>query len=161
MSKRLLDADIVALRAMRTRGHTKPLETAARWLSVAGEHGGVWLAISTAGAARGNRAYRRAGITVASAYAVNQLTKVAIRRRRPALDGLPALVRTTTNLSYPSAHATTSFAGARALSALLPAAPLYALAAAITLSRPYLGVHYPSDIVAGSALGLALVELLT
>ena len=45
--------------------------------------------------------------------------------------------------SYPSAHATTSFAAAAALP--LPAAPLYALAAAMALSRVYLGVHYPSD----------------
>ena len=63
------------------------------------------------------------------------------------------------NRSYPSAHATTSVAGARMLSPLLPAAPLYALAAVLALSRPYLGVHYPSDTLAGAALGAAVAEL--
>ena len=45
------------------------------------------------------------------------------------------------------------------LSAALPPAPLYALAGAMALSRPYLGVHYPSDIVAGALLGDAVARL--
>ena len=63
------------------------------------------------------------------------------------------------NRSYPSAHATTSAAGASALCPLLPALPLYVLAAAMAVSRPYLGVHYPSDSLAGAALGAAVAEL--
>ena len=87
--------------------------------------------------------------------------KFAIRRRRPTLDGLPPLVKTGSQISYPSAHATTSFAGARALAGVVPAATpaLYAVAALMALSRPYVGVHYPSDIVAGAALGTAVAEL--
>jgi undecaprenyl-diphosphatase len=64
------------------------------------------------------------------------------------------------NRSYPSAHATTSAAGARSLAPLLPPAPLYALAGVLALSRPYLGVHYPSDTLAGVVLGAAVAELL-
>ena len=33
---------------------------------------------------------------------------------------------------------------------------LYGLAAAICLSRPYLGMHYPSDVLAGAALGTVI-----
>jgi membrane-associated phospholipid phosphatase len=84
-----------------------------------------------------------------------------VRRARPVLEEeLPALVPTLSGRSYPSAHSSTSFAAAGALSRALPAPPLYAAAAAMALSRPYLGVHYPSDIVAGALLGRALERLL-
>ena len=82
-------------------------------------------------------------------YVLNQAIKFVVRRRRPELPGLPPLTPTVTKLSFPSAHATTSFAAARVYSGLLPAAPLYAAAGAFAVSRPYLGVHYPSDVLAG------------
>jgi undecaprenyl-diphosphatase len=87
------------------------------------------------------------------AYALNTALKAVVRRRRPALRDLPALIGTPTALSFPSAHAASSFAAARAYSALLPATPLYAVASAMALSRVYLGVHYPTDIAVGAALG--------
>jgi undecaprenyl-diphosphatase len=43
----------------------------------------------------------------------------------------------------------------------MPAPPLYAVAVAMALSRPYLGVHYPSDIAAGALLGDAVGRLMT
>jgi undecaprenyl-diphosphatase len=71
------------------------------------------------------------------------------------------VTRTVTQLSFPSAHATTSFAAARAYAGLAPAWALYAAAAAFAFSRPYLGVHYPSDVIAGALLGTAVAELWT
>ena len=131
-------------------------------LTGVGEHGALWLAIAGAGAAvdpAGRSIYRRAARTVLVAYGVNTAIKYTIRRRRPLLPGLPPLTPTVSGLSYPSAHASTSFAGARVLSARIPAAPLNALAAAVALSRPYLGVHYPSDALAGAVLGRAVATL--
>jgi undecaprenyl-diphosphatase len=93
---------------------------------------------------------------VAGAYALNTAVKLAIRRRRPRVRGLPPLAGTPTALSFPSAHATSSFAAARAYSNLVPGRPLYVLAAGLALSRLYLGLHYPSDSLAGVALGLAV-----
>ncbi|MEA2351203.1 MAG: hypothetical protein QOG86_2144 [Thermoleophilaceae bacterium] len=105
-------------------------------------------------------AFVRAARTVAVSFGANQAMKLVVRRRRPDLPGLPPVVKTMSSRSYPSAHATTSAAGARSLAPLLPPAPLYALAGVLALSRPYLGVHYPSDTLAGVVLGAAVAELL-
>jgi undecaprenyl-diphosphatase len=130
-----------------------------RWVrrySTLGEHAGVWLLGGLAGAALDGprrRAWLRATATVGAAYSTSTSIKLAIGRRRPVVEHLPALMATPTGLSFPSSHATSSFAAARAFGALLPGAPLQLVAVGMGLSRLYLGVHYPSDVAAGAALG--------
>jgi undecaprenyl-diphosphatase len=148
------------LRVLRTRWHSPGAERAVARFSRLGEHGWMWLAVGAIGQIVDRprrREWRRARRTVMRAYVSNTAIKLIVRRRRPELDGLPALTSTPTALSFPSAHASTSFAGASCYSRLgLPAMPLYALAAALSASRLYLGVHYPSDTLAGALLGTAL-----
>ena len=148
-------ADLRLYRLVRSAARPPALEPIGRF-SRLGEHAAVWVVLGLAGMAVDRprrRRWARALASVVGTYLLNTAIKGVFRRARPAFDDLPALIATPTALSFPSAHASSSFAAARAYSAMLPAAPLYATAAAMGLSRVYLGVHYPSDIAAGALLG--------
>jgi membrane-associated phospholipid phosphatase len=161
--------DLGLLRLMRERGHAEPrvVHAIARF-SRTGEHAAAWFALGALGITTSRRGTRRRsaftrGVAVtAIAYGLNTAVKFAVKRPRPELEGLPPLSPVVTGLSFPSAHATTSFAAAAAYSRALPlASPLfYGAATMFALSRPYLGVHYPSDVLAGAALGSATGRLL-
>ncbi len=161
----LLDLDGAVLRLARTRGHSSVAESVVSAFSRTGEHAAIWLGLGLAGAAAARadpqrRASWLRGVRiVAGAYGCNQAIKFTVRRRRPELPDLPPLTPTVSRLSFPSAHATTAFAAARAYGRLVPSPVLYLAAFAFAVSRPYLGVHYPSDVVAGALLGTAVAEV--
>lgn len=160
----LRDADRALLVTLRTRGHDPRLERALARYSRLGEHAACWILLGLAGAATEQDAARRrrwlrgCGVVMAS-YGLNFAVKLAVRRPRPDLPGLPALSPVVSRLSFPSAHATTSFAAAAAYGGLAPAGPLYCAALLFCITRPYLGVHYPSDVVAGALLGTAVARM--
>jgi membrane-associated phospholipid phosphatase len=155
-------ADLAVYRRIRSLARTPGRTRWIRRYSQLGEHGALWLALGAGGALvdppRRAR-WLRAGLTVGGAYLLSTSIKMAIGRVRPAVEDLPHLMATPTGLSFPSSHSTSSFAAARAYGGLLPTAPLYLAAAAMASSRLYLGVHYPSDVAAGAALGTAVGSL--
>jgi undecaprenyl-diphosphatase len=148
------------LYAMRTRFHGPAMESIAVWLGRIGEYGAVWLVLGIVFALidpdrRGE--WLAAGFLGPVSIGVNFLVKLIVRRRRPVLEGLPALGGAPSSLSFPSAHTTSSFACATVMTQIEPAAAvLFALALAIGLCRPYLGMHYPSDVLGGALLGVGL-----
>ena len=160
---RLQALDERLLRVLYTRAHHPMLERVVVRYSRLGEHSRLWMSVALAGAAgdpRHRRLYLRLLTTLMTTEVVNALVKLAIDRPRPSLPGLSPLMSTRSRRSCPSAHASTSFAAARLLSrTALPAPLVYLAAGAMALSRPYLGVHYPSDVLVGVALGTALAEI--
>jgi membrane-associated phospholipid phosphatase len=156
----LKELDRRLLYAMRTRGHSPAAERVARGLALLGEYGAVWLGIGVALAlidSDQRDQWLVAGALGPVAIVLNFAVKLIVRRPRPVLDGLPPLGGTPSSLSFPSAHSTASFACATAMTRIAPeAAPLFLLAAAIAATRPYLGMHYPSDVLGGILLGTAL-----
>ncbi len=94
-----------------------------------------------------------------------QIMKPLVGRQRPFV-AQPADARVIqqpppTTASFPSGHAAAAVAGAMSLGRVWPAArwALAALAALIAYSRIYVGVHYPTDVLAGLLLGAACVWL--
>ncbi len=145
---------------MRTRGHAPGVEHAARALGKAGNNGAMWVAIGLV-LAIVDSSNREAWLICAAlgpvAIGLNYVVKLIVKRPRPVLEGLPPLGGAPSSLSFPSAHATSSFAVATAMTRVAPeAAVVFVLAAALALGRPYLGMHYPSDVLAGALLGVGL-----
>ncbi|MCS7254014.1 MAG: phosphatase PAP2 family protein [Armatimonadota bacterium] len=85
------------------------------------------------------------------------------KRPRPALveAGVRTIEPAGKSPSFPSAHAANWFAAARALSHFIPEGKpsLFVIASLVAYSRIYLGVHYPSDVIAGCIVGYAVASI--
>jgi undecaprenyl-diphosphatase len=154
------DLDLKLLLLMRTRGHAPALERTAKLLGKAGNNGAGWF-LAGAGLAAADAPRRRAWATCAAlgpaAIGLNYGIKLVARRPRPVLDGLPSLGGAPSSLSFPSAHSTSSFAVATAMTRVDRRAALaFVPAVAMAAGRPYLGMHYPSDVAVGVVLGTLL-----
>jgi membrane-associated phospholipid phosphatase len=103
------------------------------------------------------------GLSEASAYVVYYVLKnVVVKRERPyaALSGVHTMhLDSADKYSMPSGHTTAAFAIATALTLRYPKPyvyiPAYAWAAFVGYGRIYMGLHYPSDVLAGAILGTA------
>ena len=118
--------------------------------------------IGIAGLFLGKKYTKISSLIFLSSYAISifayKVIKFFIERPRPfiTLDNVRLLVGPRDGFSFPSGHAATSFCLATVIAMRYPKLryPIFIAAILVALSRPYIGVHYPSDILAGAILGI-------
>jgi undecaprenyl-diphosphatase len=123
--------------------------------------GPLWVLLTLAMPFISSKGWRALGV-LAVAFAVEQaiyhLVKRATTRLRPfaAIPGVTGLVVPPDEFSFPSGHTAAAFVMVTASTVLLPllVLPLSAAALLIGVSRVYLGVHFPSDVLAGAVVGV-------
>ena len=144
--------------------HTVATDTVALTLSGIGTGGLIWLALSILIFVRVERREHWFFLPIVLATACSELfgnwsLKLFFARSRPPLTLGAIFVNSPLHdYSFPSGHATFAWALAIVLASKEPRLKYfyYTLAVLICLSRIYLGYHYPSDVVAGSLLGVSI-----
>lgn len=130
-------------------------------LTVAGRFGAIWIAIVLGLRLARRLSWKMAGrviLAIAIPMVISDyVLKPVIDRPRPfrIMPAPPVIGSRPHDPSFPSGHATSSFAAATALTAVEPQLGVvwWMLAAGIAYSRIYIGVHYPLDVLAGTVLG--------
>ena len=132
------------------------LTNAARGLSFLGEHAGAWLALGACGTAvdkRHRRQWQRLFASAFVSHGASVVVKRIVRRPRPHEPRIRIGVGTPSSLSFPSSHATSTTATLVSLARLTGKKWPLAMIPVMPLSRMVLGVHYPTDVLAGAILG--------
>lgn len=156
--------EVAALVGVQSRLATPPVLGVARSMSHFGEHAAGWMALSAAGAVmspRRRRDWLLVGVGAVAAHAAAIVIKLAVRRRRPHHPDIAVNVGTPSQLSFPSAHATSSTAAAMLLCRATRSPLPLAVVPLMALSRLVLGVHYPTDVLAGMAVGATVARVTT
>jgi membrane-associated phospholipid phosphatase len=163
---RVARLDRAASAAIASRNFPGVLDRSLPLLTRAADRSVLWVGVSAALLATGHHCARRAALRGLGSLAVtsllaNHLAKTLISRERPVLDLVPlarSARRIPSSSSFPSGHAASAaaFAVGAALEWRPLAVPLGAAAAAVAFSRIYTGVHYPSDVLAGAAIGATI-----
>lgn len=133
----------------------------ARTLSHFGEHSAGWVGIAALGAALQpprRRGWLAVGAGAFLAHAAAVLIKRVVKRQRPHHPAIAVNVGTPSRLSFPSAHATSTTAAAILLARVTGTRLPLVLIPVMALSRLVLGVHYPTDVLTGVAVGTAVAR---
>jgi undecaprenyl-diphosphatase len=166
MIARIYNWDFAILDAIRANCQLPIFDNIAIFLGKVGEAGLIWIALAIILLI--SKKTRRTGVTILIGLVLylvlgDVLLKKLVARPRPfQIRDVGIIVNPPTGYSFPSGHTFSAFVGATVLSVQLKGwwrlAYLYAIL--VGLSRLYLYVHFPTDVVAGAVLGI-LVGLLT
>jgi undecaprenyl-diphosphatase len=140
------------------------------WMLTASRLGDGWLwlaigALLAAGGSRGLQALSAGAVSAGLANVLLLCVKGRIRRPRPCergkplhFDVVPLGWLTYDRFSLPTGHAHNAFAigSVVALAFPLTAVPVLAVAASVAASRVVVGLHWPSDVLAGALGGLLI-----
>ncbi|MBG0728370.1 phosphatase PAP2 family protein [Mycobacterium avium] len=155
--------EVAALVAVQAALSKRPgVLTVARALSHFGEHSIGWVAAAALGALcspRRRADWLAAGVGAFVAHAAAVVVKRIVRRERPHHPAVVVNVGTPSRLSFPSAHATSTTAAAILLGRITGLPLPAVLVPPMALSRMVLGVHYPSDVACGIALGAGVAAV--
>ncbi len=157
LQRRSATEEVALLAAVQHRIAVPRVVTAARGLSHFGEHAVGWLVLGALGALADRRRRRDwliSTATVAAAHGTSIAVKRVVRRHRPTDPSVQVLVGTPSRLSFPSSHAASTTAAAVLYGGLLRRPLTAVLVPPMLVSRLVLGVHYPTDVVAGWLIGL-------
>jgi membrane-associated phospholipid phosphatase len=160
----LQEHEVAALITIQSLTSSPGIRRGAVILSHLGEHALSWTALGLLGAMcdpAHRRPWLRATATVVGAHAVSMVVKRVVRRHRPSDPRVQVLVATPSDWSFPSSHAASTTAAAVAYSGLLGRRYLLFSIPVMMTSRVILGVHYPSDVLAGSLIGAVMGRWIT
>jgi len=160
--------DISLFKIINEDLHYAPLD---KFFQLASTYGRsyVWVPVVLFAWVMGGKRHKKGALTMALAFliviAVGETLKIVYYRPRPfeLVSSAIVLVRKPLDSSFPSGHAMIVFAGATISIIFFRkrySLPLLLEAFIVSYSRIYVGVHYPSDVLAGAALGSA-ISLLT
>lgn len=155
-------ADAAGVQYVRSLPHWNGLDRVLIGLSRLTDHSDGWLALGLIGAVSDRErwaAWLNGAGYIALAELSSQFIKRMVPRDRPSFPKLPPLAPVPSPRSFPSSHTASAVAALRAFGATTPGWILRLVAAATAFSRLYLGVHYPSDVLAGGCLGAVLAGL--
>lgn len=160
MLEQLMDLDSGFLMYIQEFMRNDAATRTFRGITTLGNAGAVWIAISLLLLVP-KKTRRISCMGLLALLFNNMLLKHLIARSRPydCIRGLIPLITPPTDYSFPSGHTAASFAVGVLLFRKLPkryGIPALVLAALIGFSRLYLGVHYPSDVLAGALLGTGI-----
>jgi undecaprenyl-diphosphatase len=146
---------------LRTRGHQRPLELLVTAFSLTGNNGLFWLGLALSMWIGGDPPgiFLIMPLVLYPTLLINFVIKSMLGRERPYVNnGVRPLVHIQKTKSFPSSHAAMSFAAAIYLSLFHPSwwPVFFGLALLMSWSRVYVGVHYPSDVLGGTAVGLVI-----